>query len=272
MLTMIETDQLDQTSHPTTGVRIGVNYHDQTTGKYRPRFWFDRAVADVLRHGLSYPRVRIDGTFVNGLRISCTERDGMQPTIAASGSWAFSVPVRRVRGREDHVPTMNVPFFWQRDETGPVLIIPRLPDALLPKAVVDKLPDEAVDPKTRHERADKRLQREMERLKADVEDDLAQAKERDNMFQDTQEAPRLEEVIETPALEEVVETAPETREPEPAFEADPVPPPSAPAVDLKEALSMVNELVDQLGDSVVLSIDKHGHVTAKRRVVQYIDL
>jgi hypothetical protein len=272
MLNTVETDPLDQTVYPTTGVRVGINYHDQTLGKHRTRFSFDRAVADVLRHGLSYPRVQIDESVINGLRIWCTERGGMQPIISHAGNWAFAVPARRVRGREDSVPTMDVPFFWERDETGPVLVVPRLPDALLPEAVVDKLPNEAVDPKTRHERADKRLQREMERLKAEAVDDLAQAKERDKMFQDTQEAPRLEEVFETAPLEEVIKMVPETREPEPAPEAEPVPPPSAPTLDLKEALSMVNELVDQLGDSVVLSIDKHGHVTAKRRVVQYIDL
>jgi hypothetical protein len=43
-------------------------------------------------------------------------------------------------------------------------------------------------------------------------------------------------------------------------------------VDLKEAILMVNELVDRLGDRVALSIDENGHVRAKRRIVQFVDL
>lgn len=238
-------DQVDRTAYPTKGVRIGINYHDQTLGKHRPRFSLDREVADVLRRGLSYPRVHIDGDFVNGMRIYCTEEDGMAPTVSNAGTWALSAPCRRLRAREDHVPTMEVPFEWQRDETGPVLILPRLPDALLPEAVIDRLPNSQVDDETRYERAEARLKREMAKVFS--------------------EAP---EVTRPDDIEAIIEKEVEDLPPEP----EPIEPPTPTIVDLKEALQMVNELVDQLGDSVVLSIDANGHVRAKRRIVQFIDL
>jgi len=255
MLDIMTEEQVDRTPYPISGVRIGTQHHSSTLGKFRPRFSLDREVVDVLRRGLSFPRVHIDGTFVNGLRIWCSSEhhDTMAPTISKVGSWSFSVPVRRVRGREDHVPTIDVPFEWERDETGPVLIIPRLPDALLPQAVIDKLPNSQVDEETRFERAEKRLKQEMSRV--------------------FQEAPEVE-------TEDEVEVAvPEGEEPEPMVEPTHLAnleaianAPNAHERDLKDALLMVNELVDQLGDSVVLSIDDNGHVRAKRRIVQFIDL
>jgi hypothetical protein len=261
MLEITTEAQADHTAYPTSGVRIGINYHDQTLGKYRPRFSFDREVADVLRRGLSYPRIQIDGSFVNGLRIWCTEKDGMAPTASKVGSWAFSVPVRRVRGREDHVATMDVDFHWTRDETGPVIVIPRLPDELLPQPVIDKLPNSQVDMTTIMMRAEKRFQRELqaERNRGEQED-IAQAWA--TLKDEAVIAPEPGEVVSQPGQ-------PATIPGEPLQAAEP---PSAPALDLKEALAMVNELVDQLGDSVVLSIDAHGHVTAKRRIVSFIDL
>lgn len=247
MLDTIIDDHADLTSYPTTGVRIGINYHDQTIGKHRPRFSFDREVIDVLRRGLSYPRVQIDGTFVNGMRIWCAEKDGMAPTISKLGGWAFSLPVRRVRGREENVATREVPFSWERDDTGPVLIIPRLPDALLPEPVIDKLPNSQVDHETRMERAEKRLSRELS---------IQQIMD--------EEWPLIEPEPEPHPLKALLA--------EPNVPPVDVEPPTPTIVDLKEALQMVNELVEQLGDQVVLSIDENGHVRAKRRIVQFIDL
>lgn len=236
MLAVLDDNQEDRTSYPTEGARIGINYHDQTLGKHRVRFSLDRPVVEVLRRGLSFPRCHIDGSFVNGLRIWCTEKDGMAPTLSKTGGWSFSVPARRVRAREDLVHSKEVDFSWERDQTGPVLLIPRLPDKMLPEVVIEKLPNGAVDQETLHERAEKRMQRDMHLLKLATEDLI----------------PEMPEDAAEPVAD--------------------IEPPSAPALDLREALAMVNELVDQLGDSVVLSIDAHGHVTAKRRIVSFIDL
>lgn len=233
MLAEIDPEQPPQFAYPTEGVRVGINYHNQTIGKHRPRFAFDPPVAKILRRGLNFPAIQIDGTFVNGLRIWCEDGEGMKPAIAHSGGWSFSVPVRRVRGREENIGMLDVPFEWELGEKGPVLLIPRLPDALLPPEVIDKLPNSQVDPETRLDRAEVKLQRDMRRL--------------------------YEDAVELEAQE--------AEQP-----AEPPEPPSAPALDLREALAMVNELVDQLGDGIVLTIDANGHVQAKRRIVQYVDL
>jgi hypothetical protein len=249
--TMTE-EQADRTPYPTEGVRIGINYHDQTLGKHRPRFSFDREVADVLRRGLHFPALQVEGTFVNGLRIWCSDGEGMKPTISKVGGWAFSVPVRRVRGREENVATMEVPFSWERDETGPVLIIPRLPDVLLPQPVIDKLPNSQVDEETRYERAEKRLKQEMGRVFTDVRE--VQEDELEIAVPEDEEAEPMGEPTHLANLEAIANA------------------PNAHERDLKEALSMVNEIVDRLGDRVALSIDENGHVRAKRRIVQFIDL
>lgn len=251
MLDMVTDDQADLQSYPKRGVRIGISYHDQTLGKFRPRFSFDREVADLLRRGLHYPALQVEGTFVNGLRIWCSEGEGMKPVVSKAGSWAFSVPVRRVRGREDHVPTMDVDFSWDRDETGPVLVIPRLPDVLLPEAVIDRLPNSQVDMSTIMTRAEKRLMQEMNRV-----------------FQSEQEVAEAEPQTDAITIPDPIEVPVSVPVPEPA----PIEHPSPTIVDLKDALQMVNELVDQLGESVVLSIDENGHVRAKRRIVQFVDL
>lgn len=262
MLDMVEQDQVDRTPYPTQGVRVGINYHEQTLGKHRPRFSFDRPVAEVLRRGLSFPRIQIDGSFVNGLRVWCTEADGMAPVVSGSGNWSFSVPVRRVRGREENVASTEVEFTWERDETGPVLIIPRLPDAMLPEAVIDKLPNSQVDTDTIQARTEKRLQRELREERERAERELAQTWARvDGLEQ------RLNNEASTVPESEPMGEPTHLANLEALANA-----PNAHHRDLKEALAMVNELVDQLGDGVVLAIDAGGHVVARRRVVQFIDL
>lgn len=276
MLDMVEEGQVDRTSYPTEGVRVGINYHEQTLGKHRPRFSFDRPVVEVLRRGLSFPRAQVDGSFVNGLRVWCTESDGMAPNVSSSGGWSFSVPVRRLRGREEHVPSTAVEFTWERDETGPVLIIPRLPDAMLPEAVVDKLPNGAVDPVTRNERAEKRLRRVLAGLKEQGDETVRTTEQRVAEVNGTigSHPPRLEAVLAEigAAGPPAGESGPMGEPTHPADRAALANAPNAHHRDLKEALAMVNELVDQLGDDVVLGIDANGHVVARRRVVQFIDL
>jgi hypothetical protein len=247
-------DDQDKTTYPTEGVRIGIQYHASTLGRHRPRVSLSPEVVKVLRRGLAYPRIQVDGTFVNGLRIWCDEDSGgFSPTPAPkSGAWSFSMPVRRVRGREENVHTMDVPFQWERDETGPVLLIPRLPDELIPGPVLDKLPNSQVDTSTIMARAEKRLQRETAKM-YDFHPD------------------RKAGVFRVESVPEPEEVSTPTQEPA-TIPGEALQPPSAPAVDLKEAIAMVNELVDQLGEEVVLSIDGNGHVQAKRRIVQYIDL
>jgi hypothetical protein len=242
----LEDPKVDLSSYPEHGFKIGISHHNQTLGKHRPRFAFNPEVAKILSRGLAWPRIHIDGNFVNGMRIWCSEdKEGMAPTASLTGSWSVTLPVRRVRGREDAVTSREVPFSWERDETGPVLVVPRVPDVLLPESVIDKLPNSQVDPETRIERAEKRLKQEMARVFAEAA-----------------------EVTVPDDIERIIEQEIEALPPEP----EPIEPPTPTIVDLKDALQMVNELVDQLGDSVVLSIDETGHVRAKRRIVQFIDL
>jgi hypothetical protein len=109
----------------------------------------------------------------------------------------------------------------------------------LPVAVIDKLPNSAVDPETRRDRADKRLQREMAAFYA--------------------EAPEAPEVPDEPP------------QPEPT-PPDGEPVPNADADELRAAISLVNDLVDLIGDGVTLAIDEGGHITARRRIVMFVDL
>jgi hypothetical protein len=269
-----QAEPTDLSTYPREGFRIGINHHKETIGHHRLRLSFPAEFGDILRRGLYTPRLHIDGTAINGLRIWCEQDGGLSPVInRSSGTWSASLPARRIRARETFVTSMDVAVQWQLDETGPVLLIPRLPDALLPENVIDKLPNSQVDPETRFDRAEKRLQREMQNLYANamtLEDEAsdqaelsakqAWSEDRSPIEPEPAQAPAEAPPIEPPATEA------------PPMDPAPVDPPSPPAADLKTALAMVNELVDQLGDSVVLSIDERGHVTAKRRVVQFIDL
>jgi hypothetical protein len=255
-------DQLDRTPYPSEGLRVGINFHSQTLGKHRIRFSMETGIANIMRRGLEYPRVHFDGDLVNGLRIWCEEEGGMAPTASYTGAWSVTVPVRRLRGREQHIGAMDVAFEWERDDTGPVMIVPRLPDALLPEAVIDKLPNSKVDPETRMERADRKLRKEWGKLGTGIDEGVS--------F----EAPH---VPLTP--EQIAQPEPEPEESEPDGEPTHLAnieaienAPNRHEVDLKDALAMVNEIIDRLGDGVVLSIDENGHVRAKRRIVQYIDL
>lgn len=252
-------------SYPSEGVTVSINYHPQTLGRHRLRLHFDRAVADALRRGLAFPRVHVDGSVINGLRVWCTESGGLAPNSHKSGAWSVMLPVRRLRGREGPVSSTPAAIEWERDDTGPVLLLPRLPDALLPEAVVVKLPNSQVDPETRFDRADKKLQREIAILNG----------------QDSRETITAPAVLALGSgkpdrsLDAMIETIGEPPAPEPPAPPapePPAPPPSNDAADLKTALAMVNELVERLGDSVALSIDADGRVQAKRRVVSFIDL
>lgn len=241
-------------SYPSAGVTVSINRHPETLGLHRVRLAFDPAVAAALRHGLAYPRLHIDGTVVNGLRIWCEETGGMAPAQAKSGAWSVTIPVRRLRAREQLVSAMPTKLTWERDETGPVLLLPRLPDMLLPEEVIAKLPNSQVDTSTIMERADRRLMREMQALNVW---EIPLPHEPPAII-DTVKA----SLIEQPSIEPPkINTAPK-----------PVPPPSNDAADLREAIAMVNELVERLGDEVALSIDEQGRVQARRRIVSFIDL
>lgn len=265
MLDMVEEGQEDRTTYPDEGVTVSINHHAETLGKHRVRFYFPREVANVLRRGLAYPRLHIDGSFVNGLRIWCTQQDGLAPILSKSGAWNVTLPVRRVRGREEQVISTPVAVEWERDETGPVLLIPRPPDKLLPEPVIEKLPNGAVDPETRGERADKRLERELAKL-AKAEQEEGEMPEGTTFLDDIAEISRLKKAEEAEAFEPMGEPT-HLANLEAIHNA-----PNAHERDLKEAIGMVNELVDRLGERVALAIDEHGHVTAKRRVVSFIDL
>jgi hypothetical protein len=119
----------------------------------------------------------------------------------------------------------------------------------LPEAVIAKLPNSQVDRATIMERAEKRLTRERQAL-SDWE----------------QEPPAIIESFDDSLIE------PPSIEPPKINMAPPAPPPSNDAADLREAIAMVNELVERLGDEVALSIDPQGKVQAKRRIVSFIDL
>lgn len=245
-----QADAADLSTYPREGVKVAINQHPQTLGNHRFRVTLPPAITDILRRGIYAPRVHIEGSVVNGFRIWCSQEGGLAPVLhRTTKMWTVTIPVRRTRAREQTVHATPVAVAWELDETGPVLLIPRLPDAVLPEPVIDRLPNSAVDPETRHDRANKALQREMQKLFA--------------------EAPTLEDEAPEPAPAPPIE--PPAADAPPADPA-PVDPPSPPAADLKEALQMVNELLDQLGDSVALSIDERGHVRAQRRIIQFIDL
>jgi hypothetical protein len=238
-----EADELVR--YPATGVTVSINHHAETLGNHRVRLSFAPPVANTLRRGLSFPRLHVDGTIVNGLRIWCSERDGWAPVLAKSGAWALTLPVRRLRGREELVAAMPAEIDWDRDETGPVLLIPRLPDPLLPERVVDMLPNAAVDQETRDERQQRRRELAWQKWMVPI-------------------------AVDTPQDEEA--TPPQATEPDDPLDLSTIAPASNDTLDLREAINMVNELVDRLGDEVALSIDERGRVVAKRRVVQFIDL
>lgn len=257
MLDTITRDQPDHTAYPTSGVRISTQYHRETIGNHRLRIAIDPEVGDILRRGLNRPRLQIEGTVVNGLRVWCAEEGGLSPVInRSSGAWATTLPIRRVRAREAIVSSVEVPIAWERDDTGPVLLIPRVPDVLLPPEVIDKLPNSAVDRETRLERAEKRLQREMESLPDHPEPvhELVEA---------------VQELVEPP--EPISPTEPPLELEEPAT-AQPIEPGPPLIDDLRSAMQMVNEIRDQLGEDIALSIDDRGHVRARRRVIRFEDL
>jgi hypothetical protein len=231
--------QVDAAAYPTEGVRIGINHHNSTAGRHRIRLGFPPDIAKILRRGLPFPHICVDGDMAHGLRIWCQNDIGLVPTMSNAGSWSVSLPARRVQAREDVVDPVGVAAAWELDKLGPVLLIPRLPDELLPPPLLNKLPNSNVDHGTRMDRAETRLQREL-RAAYDA-------------------APEIDPEI-TPEIAAYPEP-----EPEPA-------PLTADTTDLKTALTMVNELVDRLGEDVVLYIDPHGRVQARRRIVQFVDL
>jgi hypothetical protein len=249
-------------------VRLAINHHAETLGRHRFRFRFDRPIVDILARGLAFPRVHVSGTTVNGFRIWCEERGGAAPVRSKyTGGWDFTLPVRRVRGRESTVSATNVAYKWERDETGPVLVLERIPDLFLPEAVIDSLPNRAVDPQTVHERVERKLKRAFRVLSAEPEPEPAPPPE-----------PPTEETspwkLTLPYLTAPTPVPQTPEEPAAAplpipLDVDPLPPDVS---DLKEAMAMVNELVDRLGQNIVLYIDEAGRLQAKRRVVSFIDL
>jgi hypothetical protein len=243
------------------GVRIGVHHHPQTLGFHRVRFYFEAQVAHKLARGLPWPRIHIDGDMAHGLRIWCGPDGGLAPIKQATGSWQVALPVRRVRARENVTASRSVSWVWDEDDTGPVILIPRPPDCFVPAEIINKLPNTQVDADTRLERADKRLKRDLVKLFQD-----APEIEPDN--------PRIEALPDGTGLDDGVPIDPPAPTPAPDLLAIPhdheEPPPDV--ADLREAIGMVNELVDRLGDNIALFVDGAGRLHAKRRVISYIDL
>lgn len=226
----------------TDGVRIAINHHPQTLGGHRVRFWFGAEVTHKLARGLPWPRVHVDGDMAHGLRIWCSHEGGLQPIKHPVGSWQVALPARRVRARENVTPSRAVSWVWDQDDSGPVILIPRPPDCFVPAPIIDKLPNAQVDAETRMARADKRLKRDIIKLFED--------------FPEIGPSDRPGRPADPPPL------------PIPHDHEDPPPD----VADLREALGMVNELVDRLGDNIALFVDEAGRLHAKRRVISYIDL
>jgi hypothetical protein len=241
---------------PGSPVRMAINQHAETHGRHRFRLRFDREIVDILARGLENPRIHLSGTTVNGFRVWCSDRGGYAPVRSKyTGGWDFTMPIRRVRGREEGVPITGVDFEWERDETGPVLVIPRIPDPFLPAAVIESLPNRAVDPQTIQERVDRKLKRAFRVLSAEPE---------------PEPAPPAVEPEPVAQSRSATLTLPERAAPWLIpLDGDPVPPD---VTDLKAAMGLVNELVDRLGDNIVLYVDPDGRCQAKRRVVSFIEL
>lgn len=253
---------LSPAGRATTGpVRVAINQHPETHGRHRFRFRFDRPVVDILARGLERPRIHISGTTVNGFRIWCEDVGGYAPVRSRhTGGWDFTLPIRRVRGREQSVTITAVDYEWERDDTGPVLVIPRIPDPFLPAAVVESLPNRAVDPQTIQERADRNLKRAFRLLSAEPEPPIPEP----------EPAPPAVEPEPVAESRSTTLSVPERAAPLPIpFDGDPLP---ADVTDLKAAMALVNELVDRLGQNIVLYVDREGRCQAKRRVVSFIEL
>jgi hypothetical protein len=226
-------------------VRVAIPVHQRAEGKHRLRINLNRDIAHELARGLKTPRIHVTGDVNRGFRVWCQESGGYAPVPDKSGGWSVAMGIRRVHGRERAVPTQTVPFQWDRDHHGPVLCIDPLPAAFLPersaKPASKPCPDTALG-----------------NAFADAERRLAEAMEE----QRQQHAP-----LPPPHARPVLTLPPK---PAPLPMAEPEPTPAL--VDLKDAISLVNELLAEAGDAVSLMIGDDGRLAARRRVVSYVEL
>jgi hypothetical protein len=233
---------------------------------------FTPDLVKVMRRGLPWPRVNLDGDLAHGLRIWCSEDGAFAPVISKAGMWTITLNARKVRGREETVPTRPVPFTWELDDSGPVLIVPRVPDVLLPASLVDKLPNSQVDHSTIMARAEARFQREVQKAQEQHEVITAETDARIEALaarmQYLPDDTRQQVALDWQQVEAI--TAPqEARQEAQEGPEQPASPDSLAGAldDLRTALVMVNELKDRLGPEVVLSINDQGQVVARRKVV-----
>jgi hypothetical protein len=269
------------------GVRLAVNLHQSTLGGYRLRFNFSAEIAAILARGLAHPRLHLSGTCVNGFRVWCAEHGGYEPIHHKRGrSWTMTLPIRKVRGREAAISSRPLDYSWERDETGPVLVIERVPDIFLPEQVLTTLPDRAVDPETRAERVDHKLRAAMARTKEESPVGVAPEPEPEPSSLGLGDAPDVEPQDPPPDSpwggrhDEGAPRADSLGRGAPHHEAplglSPIPDESEPVsneiVELQAAIGLVNELKIKLGENICLLIDDEGRLHARRRVISYIDL
>jgi hypothetical protein len=270
-----------------------VSIHKPTEGKHRLRLLVDRDIAHKLARGLKHPRLHVEGDCGHGFKIYCREHGGYAPILGKGGGWYCAIPARRVKAREAPVKTTPVEHYWDVDEHGPVLVIPRPPDAFLPQPLLDKLPRCQLEPETALARAfsqaEKRLDREMAAM-------LHSAPKPDIVpFPGLPSVPALDLTARARATGPLPEPEPEEPDEEP--EPEPVPPsrgfyeppagareeaPAAEALtepepatisDVAAAVALLNELIDRVGEQIHLSLDGN-RLRAQRRVVrvEYVDI
>jgi hypothetical protein len=185
-----------------------------------------------------------------------------------------------------------VDHYWDQDECGPVLVVPRAPDMFLPQGLLDKLPKSQLEPKTVQGRAFEDAERRLEREMAAA---IAEAKAGSlHTFPAPKPLPDAEPEDEEPDEEPEPEPEPESIPPSRGFVEPPLrgstgtaagqghagaraealsEPEPATVADVAAAVQLLNELIDRVGEQIHLSLDGN-RLRAQRRVVtvSYVDL
>jgi hypothetical protein len=238
---------------PAAPVRVAIPVHQRSEGKHRLRISLNRDTAHRLAHGLRTPRLHVTGTVETGFRLWCTDHGGYAPVLSKSGEWYLSLSIRRVHGRERAVPTEPAPHHWERDDTGPVLIIDPLPGHFHRGACHHP-------PKPPAETA-------MAAAFAAADQKLKEAMAEAAEAEPEPEPPPAKAEPCRPVLTLAYKAEPKA---EPAM-PDPDPAPRA-VNDLRTAIQLVNELMGEAGEGVTLVVQDDGRLSAKRRVIHYVDL
>jgi hypothetical protein len=235
----------------------------------RMRIAMDTSLWKFISAGLHDPRINVHGDAAHGLKVFCKDGEGWKPILSKhSTSLIVNATPYKVTG--EHVSSMRVEFVQEHEDNGPVIRVPRLPDAFLPDKLLDKLPASQLDPDTLEGRKLKAKEKRMDRASEAFDaafglTDAYAAPHGENPVTSEDAAPSYVEPEPAPPTQAVALPTPNALVPEPDEHERTI-------EDLREAIKMVNELADQIGPAVMLYVDGEGKLKAKRRVVMYTDL